>query len=128
MAASPTGFPSEVEPKADRNTASKKSAAKETSHNAGRMRNSVAASCTGYSPEMGPTRKKEAAPRESTASFMWARPWKPHERNVTSLGKPPTGREKKFENSEMLFMLGARCEPSLCRSAPRGGPKGRGAP
>jgi hypothetical protein len=66
---------------------------------------------------MGPTRKKEAAPRENTASLMWARPWKPHERNVTSFGKPPTGREKNFENSEMLFMLGARCEPSGCVAA-----------
>jgi hypothetical protein len=30
-----------------------------------------------------------------------ARPWKPHERNVTSLGKPPTGREKRFEHPEV---------------------------
>ena len=39
-------------------------------HNSERMRNTAAASCTGYSPEMGPTAKKEMAPRESTASFM----------------------------------------------------------
>ena len=89
------------------------------------MKNTVVASCTGYASEMGPTAKKETAPRESTASFVRARPWKSHERNVTSLGKPPTGREKRFESPEMLCMPGARCEPSdPGRSPPRRGPRG----